>query len=387
MDHPLYGGELMARIKVESKKLQNRIDARQTSNQKARQAKTKRHEKKAANRDSRNKKIQKKDDAFQKQEDARDNRHQTKADDKASRSKKVKANKSLNQAVKEAGKDGKITSKEVTQIAGNTRFNLDKIGSAIGKSNANYNKENLNYNINRGSLTPEQFNANTNDLLRQYINQSIKKDPYTGKVRPGPMRRTAEKLSDYGVTDFEPKPIQIELAKLAQSGKGLNNKTLQELGSRFNIRPQALVNAANMFGLTGKGNTPLTADNVRSQFRTARAVETEAPAEQVDPAENAALDLEKIIKEMTTTVMQGFSNQPDIGSLMEKLTNSQNAMFGNMVNNNRIQQSQMNPIRMAPVLGVRSAGTQNYGVNNATNTFGRTGDRVQGIKNNSLNLT
>ena len=387
MDYPLYGGELMARIKVESKKLQNRIDARQTSNQKARQAKTKRHEKKAANRDSRNKKIQKKDDAFQKQEDARDNRHQTKADDKASRSKKVKANKSLNQAVKEAGKDGRITSKEVNQIAGNTRFNLDKITSAIGNSNANYNKENLNYNINRGSLTPEQFNANTNDLLRQYINQSIKKDPYTGKVRPGPMRRTAEKLSDYGVTDFEPKPIQIELAKLAQSGKGLNNKTLQELGSRFNIRPQALVNAANMFGLTGKGNAPLTADNVRSQFRTANADETETTVEQVDPAENAALDLEKMMEGFASIVKQGFQNQPDIGSLMEKLTNSQNALFGNMVNNNRIQQSQMNPIRMAPVLGVRSAGTQNYGVNNATNTFGRTGSRVQGIKNNSLNLT
>ena len=142
-----------------------------------------------------------------------------------------------------------------------------------------------------------------------------------------------------------------------------------------------------MFGLTGKGNVPLTADNVRKQFASARAVETEAPVDQVDTAENAALDIEKIIKEMTTTVMQGFQNQPDIGALLKGVTDSQNAMFGNMANNNRIQQSQMNPIRMAPVLGVRSAGTQNYGVNNATNTFGRLGNRVKGIKNNSLNLT
>ena len=386
MDHPLYGGELMSRMIKNPKGRERRIEKRKESNKiakKQEEAKESRHEQKAADIKSRKNKIEKKEN----QAIAKQNRQQDKKDEIASRARKVDARDSLAKEIKSAGKDGKLTSKEITNISSNTRLNLDKITSALGKSNASYNKENLNYNINRGSLTPEQFNANKNDLLRQYTNQSIKKDPYTGKVMSGPLRRTAEKLSGYGVTDFQPKPIQLELAKLAQSGKGLNNKTLQELGSKFDIRPQALVNAANMFGLTGQGNTPLTADNVRSQFRTARAVETEAPVEQVDTAENAVLDLEKMMEGFASIVKQGFQNQPDIGSLMEKLTNSQNAMFGNMVNNNRIQQSQMNPIRMAPVLGVRSAGTQNYGVNNATNTFGRTGDRVQGIKNNSLNLT
>ena len=362
MDHPLYGGELMAK---------NRRNPEGAARKKEERQKTKRIE---------NKKIENK---------------KAKKDKVAKRADKIEAKKQLNTAVKEAGKDGRITSKEVKQIAGNTRFNLDKIGSAIGKSNANYNTENLNLNINRGRLTPEQFDAEKNTLIKQFTNQSIKKDPYTGEVRPGPLKRTALKLQDYGVTDFQPKPIQLEMAKLAQSGESLTNKTLQDLASqlnrdksfKFTTKPQAIVNAANMFGLTGKGNVPLTADNVRKQFASARAVETEAPVNQVDTAENAALDIEKIIKEMTTTVMQGFQNQPDIGALLKGVTDSQNAMFGNMANNNRIQQSQMNPIRMAPVLGVRSAGMQNYGVNNATNTFGRLGNRVQGIKNNSLNLT
>jgi hypothetical protein len=82
-----------------------------------------------------------------------------------------------------------------------------------------------------------------------------------------------------------------------------------------------------------------------------------------------------------------MSNQPDIGALLKGVTDSQNAMFGNMMNNNRIQQSQMNPMRMSPVLGVRSAGMQNYGLNNATNAFGRGGTRIGGLKNNSLNLS
>ena len=60
-------------------------------------------------------------------EKAKENRQQAKKDKIAKRADKVEAKNQLNIAVKDAGKDGRITSKEVKQIAGNTRFNLDKI--------------------------------------------------------------------------------------------------------------------------------------------------------------------------------------------------------------------------------------------------------------------
>jgi len=48
--------------------------------------------------------------------------------------------------------------------------------------------------------------------------------------------------------------------------------------------------------------------------------------------------------------------------------------------------AQMNPASRNPVLGVRFAGSNNLNRQGLNTTFGRSGSRIQGIKNTSLNV-
>ena len=224
-------------------------------------------------------------------------------------------------------------------------------------------------------------------MIDKFDNASISKDPYTGKTNQNKLNRISEKLAAYDAGNYKPSELKLDFLKLGNRGGVIGEKKLQQYATNNpDVQANTFAKMAKNAGVTLKGGGDITAQTVRGYRKTPETgAAASAPATQT---ENQVLDAQEIIDSMQTMLADKFSQpaQPDFAALLRGITESQNSMFANMMNNNRIQQSQMNPMRMSPVLGIRSAGMQNYGLNNATNAFGRDGTRFGGLKNNSLNL-
>ena len=301
--------------------------------------------------------------------------------------KKKQAIKNANLNIKKAASDGTIKNSEIKRIVKNSNLPTKTLQKLIGKTEAKTGNDNVGFVINKQRMTLPEIKKKQKKLTGKYDKASINKDPYTGKINEKKLGKIDNKLETFGLTGYKPNPGKLEFLKQANKGDTISAGRLEKIAlNNPDTLPITLAKYAADAGLTLDSGEEITKKTIRS-YNTAAEEAAEAAANPVTQADNQALDIKKIMEGFQTMLTNSMSNQPDIGALLEKVTNSQNAMFGNMMNSNRIQQSQMNPLRMSPVLGVRSAGMQNYGLNNATNAFGRDGSRIGGLKNNSLNLT
>jgi len=301
--------------------------------------------------------------------------------------KRRQAVKNANLNIKKAASDGTVKNSEIKKIASNSNLSTKKLQKLIGKTEAKTGNDNVGFVINKERMTLPEIKKKQKKLTGKYDQASINKDPYTGKINEKKLGRIDNKLETFGLTGYNPNPGKQALLKQAGKGETISAGKLEQIAvNNPGTQANTLAKYAADAGLTLDGGEGITAKTIRG-YRTAAEEAEEAAANPVTQADNQVLDIKKIMEGFQTMLTNSMSNQPDIGALLKGVTDSQNAMFGNMMNNNRIQQSQMNPLRMSPVLGVRSAGMQNYGINNATNAFGRGGTRIGGLKNNSLNLT
>ena len=290
--------------------------------------------------------------------------------------------------IRQAASDGTVKNNEIKRIASKSNLSTKKLQKLIGNTEAKTGEDNVGFVINKKRMEAPAFNKKKNKLIGKYDAASVGKDPYTGKPNQKKLGRLNDKLETFGVTGYKPNAANQGILKAAQKGDTIsNNKFEQIVLDNPDTQANTIAKFAQNAGLTLDGGGDITTKTIRDYRKTAEEAATAAAAPPVTQADNQVLDIEKILEGFQTMLTNSMSNQPDIGALLKGVTDSQNAMFGNMMNSNRIQQSQMNPLRMSPVLGVRSAGMQNYGVNNATNAFGRGGSRIGGLKNNSLNLT
>jgi DNA polymerase III alpha subunit (gram-positive type) len=301
--------------------------------------------------------------------------------------KRRQAVKNANLNIKKAASDGKVKNSEIKRIASNSNLSTKKLQKLIGKTEAKTGDDNVGFVINKKRMEAPAFNKKKDKLINKYDAASVTKDPYTRKPNQKKLDRIDKKLETFGVTGYKPNVANQGILEAAQKGETISAGKLEQIAlNNPGTQANTLAKYAADAGLTLNGGGEITAKTIRG-YHTAAAEAAEAAANPVTQADNQVLDIKKIMEGFQTMLTNSMSNQPDIGALLKGVTDSQNAMFGNMMNNNRIQQSQMNPMRMSPVLGVRSAGMQNYGLNNATNAFGRGGTRIGGLKNNSLNLS
>ena len=282
--------------------------------------------------------------------------------------------------IKKAASDGRITSREVKKIGKNSNLSTDRLTNLINKSDAK--SSDVGLTLNRDKLSAKKFNKNKDKLIDRIKNVTGKKDPYTGGTNTKRLDSLGKKLENYGVSDYKPSKLELFFHEKGKDGKGITKGKLNQLALNNPEQANYMARLARDAGVTLKSGDDITKNMIRGYRKTA-----EKAADPVTQADNQVLDIKEIMEGFQTMLTNSMSNQPDIGAMLRGVTDSQNAMFGNMMNNNRIQQSQMNPMRMSPVLGIRSAGMQNYGLNNATNAFGRDGTRFGGLKNNSLNLS
>ena len=302
--------------------------------------------------------------------------------------KRRQAVKNANIRIRDAASDGTVKNSEIKKIASNSNLSTKKLQKLIGKTEAKTGNDNVGFVINKERMEAPAFNKKKDKLIGKYDVASVGKDPYTGKPNQKKLGRIDDKLETFGVTGYKPNTANQSILTAAQKGDTIsNNKFEQIVLDNPDTQANTIAKFAQNAGLTLKDGSDITRETVRGYRNIAEEAAATAAAPPVTQADNQVLDIEKILEGFQTMLTNSMSNQPDIGALLKGVTDSQSAMFGNMMNSNRIQQSQMNPLRMSPVLGVRSAGMQNYGVNNATNAFGRGGTRIGGLKNNSLNLT
>ena len=176
---------------------------------------------------------------------------------------------------------------------------------------------------------------------------------------------------------------QINEAKDAAQQLGIRN-----LDSQNDVRQIREYLASNNSG--GSNDTPPT---------TAGNTEIE----EVPPAYQTAIDnMQVTIDNLTTSLSDranDFSNlessfETKLGTLATQLTeretNFRNKLQEQQDNFDKMQTTllgQMNPAFRNPVMGVRFAGKNNLNRQGLNKTFGRSGSRIQGIKNTSLNVT
>ena len=125
--------------------------------------------------------------------------------------------------------------------------------------------------------------------------------------------------------------------------------------------------------------------------------------EQIPSAYQTAVDgMQSRIDELTQSLSDRSNDfsalessfETKLGALSTQLatreTNFRNKLQEQQDNFDKMQTTllgQMNPAFRNPVMGVRFAGKNNLNRQGLNKTFGRSGSRIQGIKNTSLNVT
>ena len=322
--------------------------------------------------------------------------------------KKQQARRNARANIKAAGSDGVITNREAKRIAKKSNLGTKQVAKLIRKSDAKSSAD-VGYQINRDNLSVKDFNAKKEKLKNSFMNVATRKDPYTGGTNQDRLDKISNKLGNYGVNNFNPSELAKYFHKQGKRGGDIRQGRLEKIVSN-NPQHQAnyIASLARKAGVGLRGGDDITARMIRG-IRNPKEVEgTGAGVQAPLGPDQTVTGMHDYINNVTQKILETFGNNDnriDFGSLFAGMNQSNAAIAQGMnasnaaimgqatgvmqdaIKEGQVQMSQMNPMRMSPVLGIRSAGMQNYGLNNATNTFGRDGTRFGNLTNNQLNLS